>query len=143
MSQNHEKNGKDGLDVALEHGRALFIYHAGQRHGSLNFYFAVLGIFVAGYVSLFTSDKLWATPGFTAPIIGTIVGGAALAVTVLFGTLDRRNADLVEWDEKLVDSVEKKLAGKLSLSEMKIFEQSEGSPVVFRRRSTGTTTIGL
>jgi phosphoglycolate phosphatase len=97
------------LKIALDHSRSMFIYHAGQRHSSLNFYFAVLGAFVAGFVSLFTADKLWANMHPVAPIIITIVGAAAFRVTILFARLDRRNADLVEWDEMLMARVEKDL----------------------------------
>jgi predicted ester cyclase len=112
MSQNPGSGVDENLKVILEHARSLFTYHAEQRHGSLNFYFAVLGAFVAGYVSLFTSEKFWATPGLTAPIIGMIVGVAAFVLTVLFGKLDRRNADLVWRDEQLLKHAERELQKK-------------------------------
>ena len=85
----------------------MFIYHAGQRHGSLNFYFGVLAAFVAGFVALFTADKLWALSQPVAPVIATVLGFAAILITILFGLLDMRNADLVKCDEKLVARIEK------------------------------------
>jgi phosphoglycolate phosphatase len=97
------------LKIALDHSRAMFIYHADQRHRSLNYYFAVLGAFVAGFVSLFTADKLWANMHPVAPVIITVVGIAAIRLAILFARLDQRNADLVEWDEALMARVENEL----------------------------------
>src|SRR5215471_2547159 len=106
---NKTNDATDLLKIALDHSRAMFIYHAGQRHSSLNFYFAVLGAFVAGLVSLFTSEKLWTYPHWIAPVIINIVGIGAFRVTILFARLDRRNADLVEWDEMLMARAENEL----------------------------------
>ena len=113
------------LRVGLEHGRAMFVYHAGQRHGSLNFYFAVLAAFVAAFAALFTSDQLWKVPGNMAPTIATALACAAIALTGFFLLLDFRNRALVKCDEKLIKAVERTLADRYSVEDFKIIECSD------------------
>lgn len=112
------------LKVGLEHGRSMFVYHAGQRHSSLNFYFAVLAAFVAAFAALFTHDELWKAPGNVAPTIAFGLAVAAMLLTFFFLLLDFRNRDLVKCDELLIDAIEIELARQYSLPKFKIIEKS-------------------
>lgn len=91
------------LKWALEHARGLFIYHAGQRIASVNYYFLAIAVVITGFAHIATSSDI--TPGDRALLgIGLAVAGAFL--THFFKTLDLRNMDLVDCDSELLMKVE-------------------------------------
>jgi hypothetical protein len=98
------------LKASLEHARDLFKYQAGQRHTSLNIYFAVLAAFVAGFVALFAQASVWTGDPPVGRIVGTALGIAAIIVTWLFYLLDRRNQELVQAEWDLLDAIEQDLS---------------------------------
>jgi hypothetical protein len=84
----------------LEHPRALFIYHAGQRFSTINYFFVAFAVFAAAFVGTYT-DKF---PSLPAVRVGLAV--MALFVTVIFWMLDRRNQELVHVDERGQHAIE-------------------------------------
>lgn len=99
----------DDLKLALEHGRDIFKYHAGQRHASLRFYFAVLAAIVGALVTFATAEAKNVPGGLRTALI-LIVSVAGIVMTHMFRRLDKRNEELVHCDELLLMTVEKKLA---------------------------------
>ena len=97
------------LNVGLEHGRAKFIYHAGQRQTSIRFYFVALAIVATAFVGVLTADPL-SILFAKAKLLGLVLGGSGIIVSLLFWALDCRNTQLVDCDEKLVKGIEKELA---------------------------------
>lgn len=99
-------NVDESTKLALEHARSLFIYHAGQRIESLNRYFVTITVFLTGFGFLATS-KL--EPGDRA-LFGLILACGGLVITHFFKGLDRRNAQLVDCNEALLEHAEEALA---------------------------------
>jgi hypothetical protein len=93
----------NSIKVALEHARSLFIYHAGQRIQSLNFYFVAITLFLPGFGFLASSNLGPADRAF----IGIVLAFAGFFVTHLFQKLDKRNEELVHCDEFLLRDAEK------------------------------------
>ena len=112
----------DELKLALQHGRELFIYHAGQRMASIRFYLVALGVVVAGYVGLFSKGSGGVTR--YEPLSGIILGLIGLVITLCFWALDERNAQLVVIDETLLDAVERKLATRSNIIQYHIIRAS-------------------
>lgn len=67
--------------AALDYAKSMFIYHAGQRHTSIRFYFVALAIVVAGFVNLITSENaaMISTRRLVSTVLG--VGGEAISKT--------------------------------------------------------------
>lgn len=101
-----DSNELTKLKLALEHSRGLFIYHAGQRIQSLNFYFVAITVFLTGFGFLATS-KL--EPGNRA-LIGLVLAIAGFCLSHFIQALDKRNEQLVHCDEFLLKCVEERLA---------------------------------
>jgi len=116
---------KDPLELALEHGRQLFVYHATQRHGSLNFYFALATALLGGFAALFTADKIWALAVPAAPLLATGLCVVAVTVMQFFIRLDLRNAFLVDADKKLLSRAEEELFKVFAANEVKLIENSD------------------
>src|SRR5579862_1938145 len=124
------------LKLALEHSRDMFKYHADQRHTSLNYYFVALAAFVTAFVALLNGDSVWKASSFvrigTRPVIagkllGSALGGVAIAMTLLFLLLDNRNRELVEADKRLLARAELGLAEHYLIPEFEIIQCSEAS----------------
>ncbi len=96
------------LKIGLEHGREVFVYHAGQRTTSIRFFFIALAVFVAAWGGLLTTNTP-ITNKYRA-VCGLILGGAAVIITGCFWRLDTRNAQLVKSNEALLKEVERELA---------------------------------
>ena len=101
-----EQQPTDATKLALEHSRELFIYHAGQRIQSLNFYFVAITVFLTGFGFLATSDL---GSGERA-IFGIVLALAGCCLTHLIQGLDERNEQLVRYDEKLLEYAEAEMA---------------------------------
>jgi hypothetical protein len=95
-------NADDSTKLALEHARSLFIYHAGQRIQSLNFYFVAITLFLPGFGFLASSNLGRADRAF----IGIVLAFAGFLITHLFQKLDKRNEELVHCDESLLKDAE-------------------------------------
>jgi hypothetical protein len=98
------------LKTQLEHARALFIYHAGQRLTAIYYFFVAYTVAGTAYVGLLGKDVPY--------YIRLLLGIYALVVTVMFWGLDMRNAQLVRIDEKAMAEIEKKMATGLSQFEL-------------------------
>jgi hypothetical protein len=92
----------DSTKLALEHSRQLFIYHAGQRIQSLNFYFVAIAVFLTGFGFLATANL---GSGERA-IFGTMLALAGFWLTQFIQGLDKRNECLVHCDEDLLKYAE-------------------------------------
>jgi hypothetical protein len=107
------------LKGLLEHGRALFIYHAGQRLNTINYFFVAFAIFTTAYVSTFTKET--SSPTMTAAL-QTILGLLAFGVTLLFRALDKRNEALVHCDESAQKEIERLIFERYDLTTLKLVE---------------------
>lgn len=116
-------NSDESTKLALEHSRTLFIYHAGQRIQSLNFYFVAITVFLTGFGVLAISKV---DPADRA-LFGTVLAAAGFYLTHLFQRLDKRNEQLVHCDESLLKYAEDALAKTSDppLSEWKAAERAE------------------
>jgi phosphoglycolate phosphatase len=110
--------------TALEHARTMFVYHAGQRHNSINFYFLALAIVMAGYGGLLTVDSAEFAPLVSR--VGIALGLTGVVVTSCFWALDNRNAALVECDESLLRVAERNYARALTAPEFEVIRASDG-----------------
>src|SRR5437867_4014750 len=95
----------EATKLALQHSRELFIYHAGQRIQSLNFYFVAVAVFLGGFGILITSKV---EPGGRA-LFGIVLAFAGTCITNLFQALDKCNEQLVHCDELLLKCAEGKM----------------------------------
>ena len=95
------------LKISHDHGKSLFVYHAGQRHASIRFYLAAFAALVAGFLALVTSTS--PTVVENTRDIGIGLGVFGVLISICFWALDTRNAKLVDVDEKLVEEVEEEL----------------------------------
>jgi hypothetical protein len=95
------------VKLALEHARAMFTYHAGQRMSSLNFYLVAVAAFLTGFGFVSASSTL--SDGQRA-LSGLVLSAAGIFLTHCLRALDRRNVQLVDSDEKLLISAEKAMA---------------------------------
>lgn len=109
----------DQLKGLLEHGRALFIYHAGQRLNTINYFFVAFAIFTTAYVSTFTREINSQTLTIT---LQTILGFLALGVTLFFRALDKRNEVLVHHDEEAQNEIEHLILDRYGLNKFKLVE---------------------
>lgn len=96
------------LKPALEHARALFIYHAQQRFTSINYFFVAYALSATAYVGLLEKA--------VSPYFRLILGLYAAVVTAVFFGLDRRNAQLVRIDEQAMEELEGRVKNQLTLS---------------------------
>jgi hypothetical protein len=94
------------LKLALEHSRALFIYSAGQRMLSLNYYFVAIAVFLSGFCVITTSSL---TTGSRA-LSGSVLSTAGIILTICFWGLDHRNEMLVECSKTLLKFAEGEMA---------------------------------
>lgn len=117
----------DSIELAIQHARELFIYHAGQRIQSLNFYFVAIAVFLTGFGFVATAKM---TDGVRA-LFGIVLAIAGIYITKLFQDLDKRNEQLVHCDEKLLKAAEQKMVGTV-IPEWNITEcyeqQKDGVP---------------
>jgi hypothetical protein len=96
----------ESLKLALEHSRGMFIYHAGQRIASLNYYFLAIAVFLSGFGYVVTTSMSIEDRA----LLGLCLSIAGVVLTLCFIFLDKRNEQLVHCDEKLVKWAEQKLA---------------------------------
>lgn len=110
-------NPENSTTLALQHARELFIYHAGQRIQSLNFYFVAITVFLTGFGFLATSKMEPEDRAF----VGIVLAFGGFCITRLCQRLDKRNEQLVHCDEALLQKVEARMATEDSeLQEWKV-----------------------
>lgn len=97
----------DTLKYALEHSRELFILHSGQRTASLNYYFLAIAVLLSGFGVVANSSSLSTA---SRALIGALLSIAGLVLTNCFRGLDKRNAQLIACDEKLLTCAEAQMA---------------------------------
>jgi hypothetical protein len=114
----------ESTKLALQHARELFIYHAGQRIQSLNFYFVAIAVFLSGFGFLASSKMELEERAF----FGIVLACGGFYVTRLFQQLDERNHQLVQCDECLLKKAEERLAVSDQLPEWKVTERAEKQP---------------
>lgn len=108
------KERLDQLKDALEHARAMFVYHAGQRLTSLRYFFATLAVLFASIVAMIArnldglDDK--------AAILACFASVVVIMMTGFFWALDYRNQKLVECDEDLLNEVEREYGALAKLN---------------------------
>lgn len=118
-----ENHGEEDLKWALEHARALFVYHAGQRTQSLNFYLVAIAAFLSGFGLLANSSLL---EGQRA-VVGATLSISGIFLTLCFYGLDQRNHQLVECDESLLRWAERRMADKLGCPAWQITDATDNS----------------
>jgi hypothetical protein len=111
----------DSLKLALEHSRGMFIYHAGQRIASLNYYFVAIAVVLAGFGHVATSSMSIEDRS----LFGLFLSIAGVVLTFCFKFLDKRNEQLVHCDEELVKWAEQKLADLTGFERGKITSASD------------------
>jgi hypothetical protein len=112
-----EVNQRDAM--LLEYATTWFVYHAGQRIQSFNFFIVIQGAFVAASLGLFAhrGDAL----GF---VIVTFIG---LLLVCPFLVLEVRNAELVANGRHTLDKFEQRLMGgssELVLSDLPVYRDT-------------------
>jgi|SRR5579862_277135 len=115
---------EDAIKLALEHSRALFVYHAGQRILSLNYYFVAIAVFLSGFGFLAASSL---TTNSRA-LIGLALAIAGIFLTHCFRSLDRRNEQLVDCNKKLLRHVEGEMAKRVGCDEWNITASADDAP---------------
>jgi len=111
------------LKTGLEHGRTLFLYHAGQRTTSLRFFFIALAVFAAAWGGLLTTTSQ--IIGTYRAVCGLILGTSATIITLCFWRLDRRNRQLVDSSEALIKELESELATSLEIPQFETIVYSD------------------
>jgi hypothetical protein len=101
--------------IALEHGRGLFIYHAGQRVQSIGQYFAALAFLSAAGVGILNARQSLGLQKWA----GVIFCAIGFIITACLWAIDRRNQRLVEVDETLLRSAERAFGDVLFENESK------------------------
>jgi len=139
---------RETLKVALEHSRALFIYHASQRHTSLNYYFVALAALVTGQVTLFTHHELWAVEQhvrFTqpGPWMTTALGFTGIFLAMNFKWIDDRNASLVDTDKAAVAELEERLLTLAHTSHTNIMRRGDAAGEVMKYKKYAATVRRL
>ncbi len=107
--------------LQLEHGREMFLYHAGQRNTSIRYYLLAIAILSVAVTGLFSVADL-------TPITLTLtlfVGLTATIISLSFWGLDHRNQAIVDGDEKLLNRLERELANECLTAELKTIEHSD------------------
>lgn len=115
------------LKLALEHARALFIFHAGQRHTTLNYYLVALNVFALAIGTLTTSLLKDHISWLALPI--TLASLFAWRIAGYFSTLDKRNEQIVHYDEALLKDAERRLAAFTRLPSFETVEACSEKPV--------------
>jgi deoxyribose-phosphate aldolase len=122
----------DELKLALDHARDLFVYHAGQRLTSLNFFLAAVGFVIGGTATALS--KLSDNDPLTRCFLG-VVSATVLILSVFFWILDKRNEYLVHCDEAAMKKCERELAVSTGLAELNTILNSDVYPssITYRR----------
>jgi hypothetical protein len=118
----------DGLGMALEHARAWFTLHAGQRMQLVNFFLAAVAFLTAAYVAAF-DGKAYALASAVA-LIG-------LLICVAFNRLEIRTRELVVAGEEAIRRLERLLAQRVGVPEVELIHRVE-TP---RRRFTSYSAV--
>jgi hypothetical protein len=125
-SSGPKKINRARLQIALEHARAMFVYHAGQRHNHINFFLTALGLAIGGTAAAFgklSNDK----PGVTCLLL-SLGGATVIVLSWCFWKLDERNAFLVECDERALRKAEAELAQLPNYPEFETIKKSDAWP---------------
>ncbi|MFI2810941.1 hypothetical protein [Microbulbifer zhoushanensis] len=99
-------NTDRNTELALLHSRELFIYNAGQRIQSLNFYLVAIAIFLTGFAFLANSE-LHPLP---RAVVGLVIAFAGARLTHIFQELDKRNEQIVQCSEELLIAAEEEIS---------------------------------
>ena len=128
----------DVLKRGLEHGRSMFVYHAGQRVASLNFYVSALTFLVAGIVAVATGmSSQWKRP------VGIVLSASLGIITLCLWALDWRNRMLVDVDEELLKVVEGEIASRTMIRPFEIIKATDKSPGLIRYSKILGVTFSL
>lgn len=93
------------LETALEHAWSHFQYHAGQRLQMVRYFLILYAFLFAGVVSFLNGDGTI----ILSPLIGVVLGIIIVFAIGVFRRLDRRNEELIELSEKVIEDLEAKL----------------------------------
>jgi hypothetical protein len=110
----HKPATSDEFKILLDHVRGHFQYHAGQRLTAIRYFFVAYAVFIAGYLGTFSTSAN--PPGYAR----LVISGMALVVTLAFWILDRRNAEMVEIDERAAFEIENLVAVEFLLDNFRI-----------------------
>ncbi|MEO1494697.1 MAG: hypothetical protein AAFV19_21330 [Pseudomonadota bacterium] len=99
----------------LDHSRSMFIYHAGQRLNSTRYFFAIYGVIIGAYISVFKETGINETKPYA--LAGIAVFGFVIAL--VYFLLDLRNAELVHVDENAMHFVERQILAPVVDKEFK------------------------
>ncbi len=105
--------------AALEHSRALFAMHAGQRMQLVNFFIVAAAFLTGAFVNALAPDS--APQNYVAAAISSV----GVVVSVLFLFLEQRTKKLVKIGEGALKSLERGLADELKLDELRLCERAE------------------
>jgi hypothetical protein len=114
-------NQEDPLKLALDHSRALFIYHANQRITSLNYYFVAIAIFISGFGFVSASSL----KPVDRAMVGLVLSISGVFLTRCFMRLDLRNIQLVDCNEKLLKYAEEQMANLTGCEDWRITAHSD------------------
>jgi lysylphosphatidylglycerol synthetase-like protein (DUF2156 family) len=117
MAEFDDKDSK-ALELALGHYTSLFIYHAGQRMGTLNFFLTAASISAGAYGFLIFRGE--------SHFHGTaaLLAGVTWVLALAFGRLDRRNAQLVTLDEEPLVAIQAAFTARFGGTSWNAFERS-------------------
>lgn len=93
------------LETALEHAWSHFQYHAGQRLQMVRYFLILYAFLFAGVISFLGGEGI----RIVSPLIGVILGIIIFFAIGVFRRLDRRNEELIELSEKVIEDLEAKL----------------------------------
>jgi len=108
--------GTDPDRVALDHAMEWFKLHAGQRMQLLNFFFLSVALLATAYVSALDAGL---------PGVAFVVAVAGVLSVVAFIGLEQRTRDLVKAAEASLARSQARLAGNLSLDEIRLVARVE------------------
>lgn len=106
----------------LQHGRELFVYHAGQRLITIRYFFVAYAIFAAGYIGAMTPAT---TGGQDIGGLRLLITFLAFVITIAFWALDARNSELVKIDEASLKEIERIIQKNKSLTYFNIHERAD------------------
>jgi len=105
--------GKDGaatFDVIAKFYTEQFKYSASQRISTLQYFVPAFAFLTAGYVQLLTAKGESEIP----PLARIMVATVAYVITLVFARLDRRNKEIVEFDEHPLEVLQTAIRKRLN-----------------------------
>jgi len=103
------------FDVLIRHYAEQFTYHAGQRLSTFQFFLSAFGLLAAAFTALLTAkDGILSDAANAAPFVAI----AAYLLSLAFGRLDRRNAQIIGTNEKPLARLQNVIANSLDGSDI-------------------------